>query len=130
MDDQRRSDDQERPPLWTGHLVLYGSDPRRSGAFYEKLGMRPIAVLDAFAVMELRGGTHLVVRNDPNGGNQAAAFDFMVEDLDATREVWEAMGVEVSSIDKDEKGLHRIFTVTDPDGNKIVVNDSHVVGVV
>jgi catechol 2,3-dioxygenase-like lactoylglutathione lyase family enzyme len=130
VNEQNRSEDLERPPLWTGHLVLYGVDPQRSGAFYEKLGMRPIAVMEAFAVMELRGGTHLVVRNDPNAGNQAAPFDLMVEDLDATREAWEGMGVEVSPIGKDERGLHNIFTVTDPDGNTIIVNDSHVVGVV
>jgi catechol 2,3-dioxygenase-like lactoylglutathione lyase family enzyme len=120
VDDQNKTDDQERPPLWTGHLVLYGADSHRSGAFYEKLGMRPIAVMDPFAVMELRGGTHLVVRHDPDHGHEAAAFDLMVEDLDATREAWEAMGVEVSSIDKDDRGLHRVFTVTDPDGNTII----------
>ena len=33
--------DDERPPIWTGHLVLYSTDPKRSGAFYEKLGLRP-----------------------------------------------------------------------------------------
>ena len=42
-----------RPPIWTGHLVLYGRDPRRSGAFYEKIGFRPVGIMDPFAVMEL-----------------------------------------------------------------------------
>lgn len=120
----------ERPPLWTGHLVLYGRDPHRSGQFYEKLGMRPIAIMDPFAVMELRGGTHLVIRHDPDAQGVEAPFDLMVEDLDATRESWESMGFPVSPISKDERGLHRIFRVTDPDGNTIVVNDSHVEGVV
>jgi hypothetical protein len=36
----------------------------------------------------------------------------------------------VSDIGKDTLGIHRVFTLTDPDGNSIVVNDSHVVGVV
>jgi catechol 2,3-dioxygenase-like lactoylglutathione lyase family enzyme len=130
VDERDPSENEERPPLWTGHLILYGTDPHRSGSFYEKLGMRPIAVMDAFAVMELRGGTHIVVRKDPNAEGAAAPFDLMVEDLDATREAWESMGVEVSAVGKDELGNHRVFTVTDPDGNTIIVNDSHVVGVV
>jgi predicted enzyme related to lactoylglutathione lyase len=120
----------ERPPLWTGHLVLYGRDPHRSGEFYEKIGMRPIAVMDPFAVMEMRGGTHLVIRQDPNAQGAEAPFDLMVEDLDATRESWESMGFSVSEIDKDDRGIHRMFIVTDPDGNTIVVNDSHVEGIV
>jgi len=120
----------ERPPLWTGHLVLYGQDPHRSGQFYEKLGMRPIAIMDPFAVMELRGGTHLVIRKDPDAKGGEAPFDLMVEDLDATREAWEAMGFSVSEITKDDRDIHRIFVVTDPDGNTIVVNDSHVEGIV
>lgn len=118
----------ERPPVWTGHLVLYGRDPERSGGFYEKLGFRPVAVMDAFAVMELRGGTHMVVRRDEGATGRPADFDLMVEDLDATREAWQAMGVTVSDVTRDELGIHRVFTVTDPDGNTIVVNDSHVVG--
>jgi catechol 2,3-dioxygenase-like lactoylglutathione lyase family enzyme len=120
----------ERPPIWTGHLVLYGRDPERSGSFYEKLGFRPVAVMEPFAVMELRGGTHLVVRRDEDAKGGPAEFDLMVEDLDATRESWEDMGVAVSEIGVDDRGLHRVFTVTDPDGNTIVVNNSHVVGVV
>jgi catechol 2,3-dioxygenase-like lactoylglutathione lyase family enzyme len=119
---------EERPALWTGHLVLRGTDPGRSGAFYEKLGMRPVFVRGDFAIMELRGGTHLVIRKDPESPGEPAAFDFMVEDLDGTHEAWAAMGVEVSAIARDERDIHWMFTVTDPDGNTVVVNDSHVVG--
>lgn len=121
-----QSDD--RPPVWVGHVVLYGADPQLSGAFYEKLGFRPVAVMDPFAVMELRGGTHLVVRRDSKAAGEPARFDLMVEDLDATRDAWLAMGIAVSVIRQDERKIHRLFTVTDPDGNTIIVNDSHVVG--
>jgi catechol 2,3-dioxygenase-like lactoylglutathione lyase family enzyme len=110
--------------------VLYGRDPERSGAFYEKLGFRPVAIMESFAVMELRGGTHLVVRRDANATGGPADFDLMVEDLEATRQSWNAMGVTVSEIENSDNGIHKIFTVTDPDGNAIVVNDSHVVGIV
>jgi catechol 2,3-dioxygenase-like lactoylglutathione lyase family enzyme len=108
--------------------VLYSEDPKDSGEFYEKLGFRPVAIMDEIAVMELRGGTHLVIRRQRDGEGRAADFDLMVEDLDATWQAWSADGVTVSEIEKDERAIHRIFTVTDPDGNTIVVNDSHVVG--
>ena len=123
-------DAQEKPHVWTGHIVLYGRDSHRSGNFYEKLGFRPVAVRDPWAVMELRGGTHLVVRLDPDAEGKPADFDLMVEDLQATREAWQAMGVPVSEIGKDDMGRHDMFVVTDPDGNTIEVKDSHVVGVV
>lgn len=118
----------ERPPLWTGHLVLYSRDPKRAGAFYGQLGLRKVAVLEDFAVLELRGGTHLVVRRDPEARGGPAPFDLMVEDLDAIHRAWGEAGLAVSEVTKDERAIHRIFTVTDPDGNTVVVNDSHVVG--
>ena len=122
--------DTDRPPIWTGHVVLYSLEPSRSGAFYERLGLRAVAVMDDFAVMELRGGTHLVIRRSTGDGvgERAAGFDLMVDDLDAAWQAWSADGVKVSEIGKDERAIHRVFTVTDPDGNTIVVNDSHVVG--
>jgi catechol 2,3-dioxygenase-like lactoylglutathione lyase family enzyme len=118
----------ERPPVWTGHLVLTSRDPERAANFYEKLGFRTVAVMEGLGVMELRGGTHLVIRGDPAADAGPAGFDLMVEDLDATREAWSAMGVEVTAIGKDERGIHRSFTVTDADGHTLTVNDSHVVG--
>ncbi len=117
-----------RPAVWTGHLVVHGTDPARSSAFYANLGMRTVAVMGDVAVMELRGGTHLVVRKDPAARGAPAGFDLMVEDLDATHRAWASKGLAVSEITRDERGIHRIFTVSDPDGNAIVVNDSHVVG--
>ena len=55
-----------RPAVWTGHLVVSGKDLAASASFYEAIGMRKVAVLDEVAIFELRGGTHLVVRKDPN----------------------------------------------------------------
>jgi len=117
-----------RPPIWVGHIRLTCGDVERSSNFYEKLGFRPVAVMTGIAVMELRGGTHIVLAADPDAGAQPAAFDLMVEDLDAAREDWSSMGVTVSDIEKGP--IHRAFIVRDPDGNSITVNDSHVVGVV
>lgn len=118
----------QRPSVWTGHLVLHGADAERSARFYEAIGMRRIAVMSPFAIMELRGGTHLVVRITDGPQPAPAPFDLMVDDLDAARDRFAAAGIPMGEVARDERGNHRQFVVTDPDGNTIVVNDSHVVG--
>src|SRR5262245_13978221 len=90
--------DRERPPVWTGHVVAYAPDPIATAAFYEAIGMRRVAVLPDFAVMELRGGTHLVVRRDPDHVGAPLEWDLMVEDVAATRAAWSAAGLEVTEI--------------------------------
>ena len=55
-----------RPAVWTGHLVIAGKDLAASTKFYEAIGMREVAIMDEVAIFELRGGTHLVVRKDPD----------------------------------------------------------------
>ncbi len=115
-----------RPAVWTGHLVVTGKDPAASASFYEDIGMRKVAILDEVAIFELRGGTHLVVRKDPNPKPGPANWDLMVEDIAATHADWTSKGLTVSPIEKGP--IHEAFTVTDPDGNTIEVNSSHVIG--
>lgn len=115
-----------RPAVWTGHLVVTGKDPTASASFYEDIGMRKVAILEEVAIFELRGGTHLVVRKDPNPEPGPASWDLMVEDIAATHADWTGKGLTVSPIEKGP--IHEAFTVTDPDGNTIEVNSSHVVG--
>ena len=116
----------ERPPVWTGHLVIAGKDPAASASFYSDIGMREVAILDEVAIFELRGGTHLVVRKDPDARGGIADWDLMVDDIHATRADWASKGLAVSPVEKGP--IHEAFTVTDPDGNVIQVNSSHVVG--
>jgi catechol 2,3-dioxygenase-like lactoylglutathione lyase family enzyme len=116
----------ERPPLWTGHVVLYVRDTKAAADFWEKLGLRRVAATDTFAILEMRGGTHLAIRRSDEPAGGPAGWDLMVDDLDATHAAWSAAGVPVGELDRDP--FHRIFTVTDADGNSVVVHDSHVVG--
>jgi len=88
--------------------------------------MRQVAILDEVAIFELRGGTHLVVRKDPNPAGGPASWDLMVDDIAATHADWTRRGLDVTDITKGP--IHEQFTVTDPDGNIIEVNSSHVVG--
>ena len=123
------SDGDGRPPVWTGHVVLYTADTERAVSFYEQLGLRRVAVMDTFAVLEMRGGTHLALRRDPEKvAPGPAPWDLMVEDLDASHAAWTTAGLTPGAIEKNP--IHRSFEITDPDGNVLTVNDSHVVGVV
>jgi catechol 2,3-dioxygenase-like lactoylglutathione lyase family enzyme len=116
-----------RPGVWAGHIVLQTRDTAVAARFYERIGMRPVEVGEHFAVLEMRGGTHLVILYDPEHVEPGAVgWDLMVEDLDAAHDEWQAEGLEVTVIV--DGSPHRSFEVTDPDGHVLVVRDSHVVG--
>jgi catechol 2,3-dioxygenase-like lactoylglutathione lyase family enzyme len=119
---------QARPSIWIGHAVLNVSDIDRSADFWAALGMREIERNPRIAVLELRGGTHLVLVPGvaPNDTDVDAPFDLMVDDLDATHANWEARGLDVSTIERGR--IHDAFTLRDPDGYRVTVNSSHVVG--
>ena len=86
--------------------------------------MREIEVNDDVAVLEMRGGLHLIiVRGEPA---PRAAFDLMVDDLEATHFDWAARGLSVAEISS--VAFHETFTVTDPSGTTVTVNSSHVIG--
>src|SRR6185369_3467251 len=107
-----------RPPLWTGHVFLYSADLAASARFYETLGMRTVAVFEQLAAMEMRGGTHLVIRYDPDKvAPGRVGWDLMVDDIDATHDKWQADGVPVTDIVMESP--HRVFEVTDPEDHVV-----------
>jgi len=114
-----------RPPVWIGHALLRVSDLGRSAQWWTGIGMREVERNEHVVVLELRGGTHLVlVPGNPDTGD--APFDLMVDDLEATHREWADLGVDVSDIARGR--IHNAFTATDPDGYAVTVNSSHVVG--
>jgi catechol 2,3-dioxygenase-like lactoylglutathione lyase family enzyme len=115
-----------RPPVWVGHVVLPVGELNRSADYWRGLGMREIVRNPHVAVLELRGGTHLVLVPGTPPGDADAPFDLMVDDLDATRARWEADGLEPSAVEHGT--IHASFTVRDPDGYRVTVNSSHVMG--
>ena len=114
--------------MWIGHEVLRVSDLERSVAFWREIGMREVERNENVAVLELRGGTHLVlVPGSPTDDNDDdAPFDLMVDDLETTHEQWHSRGLDPSPIERGR--IHSAFSVRDPDGYKVTVNSSHVVG--
>jgi hypothetical protein len=91
--------------------------------------MRPVAVSEHFAAVEMRGGTHLAIHHNPQQVVvDSVPWDLMVEDIDLTHDKWQAEGLPVTDVVKDDQSPHRRFEVTDPDGHVLVVRDTHVTG--
>ena len=116
----------EKPPVWVGHIELSVSNFRDSYRFFKFLGMRRVVRLPGLAVLELRGGTHLVLQRDKAAEPVAASFDLMVEDLDAQHAALVAGGYAPGTIKKSR--IHRRFEVHEPSGHTITFFDNHVIG--
>jgi catechol 2,3-dioxygenase-like lactoylglutathione lyase family enzyme len=114
----------ERPRVWVGHITLRTPDIPGTRDFMLKLGMRPIAGGDDFAVLELRGGTHLILLPAEAPASGTAYFDLMVDDLQATHEQLHSLGLAPSPIEKGR--IHSSFTVAAPSGHTITFNSTHV----
>ncbi len=114
----------ERPDVWIGHVDLPTTDVEKSRDCLLKLGCRPIADLDGISILELRGGTHLVLIPSKDALPEAAPFDLMVEDLEATHRKLTELGLSPSDISSGR--IHSSFTVVDPSGQSVVFNSTHV----
>ena len=113
-----------RPGVWIGHVELPTQDVKTMSEFKVQLGMRLLMEGDEFAILELRGGTHLVLTNCDEPTSGEAPFDLMVEDLDASYERIRALNYVTSEIESGE--IHSSFTVTAPSGHTIKFNSNHV----
>jgi catechol 2,3-dioxygenase-like lactoylglutathione lyase family enzyme len=116
----------DRPPVWVGHLVVTAPDVAAASAFWKALGMRLVAQQEDFAVLELRGGTHLVVVATTTADPGEIPFDVMVDDLEGAHKRFQDGGLDPTPIRPGD--IHSSFTITDPAGRPVTVNSSHVVG--
>lgn len=123
----KRADDR-RPPVWVGHVFLQSADVAAADAFWTRVGMRPIARGDDFAVLELRGGTHLLLLASearvPAG--TPCPFDIMVEDLEAAHARYRELGFAPSELVRGS--IHDSFRLVDPNGYVVTIQSSHVSG--
>jgi len=108
-------------------VVLETNRLEETESFMRKLGMRPIVKRAEVAVLELRGGTHLVLLPKPEVAPGAARFDLMVEDLRATHERFTSLGLEPTPIERTSPE-HESFSVREPAGHIITFYSNHVSG--
>jgi len=115
-----------RPPVWIGHVVLETDRLAETEQFMRTIGMRSVVHRPEVAVLELRGGTHLVL-TPGKGAPVDAPFDLMVEDLDATHQHFIELGLDPTPIGT-ASANHRTFSVREPAGNVITFISNHVSG--
>jgi hypothetical protein len=118
----------QRPPVAVGHVRLTVTDVGGAARWLETVGLRPIVTRDELAVLELRGGTHVVVRHSeqPPASGTGAPFDLMVDDVDATHRDYAEKGLSPSPIRRGR--IHDSFDLAGPDGWAFTVNSSHASG--
>ena len=116
-----------RPPVWVGHVVLETDRLAETEQFMRTIGMRSVVSRPNMAVLELRGGTHLVLTPSKGAIPGDAPFDLMVEDLEATHQRFIELGLDPTPIGT-ASANHRTFSVREPAGNVITFFSSHVSG--
>jgi catechol 2,3-dioxygenase-like lactoylglutathione lyase family enzyme len=132
------------PAVAFGHFVMKVNDINISYQFFTDLGLRPCGIFSDLAIIELRGGTHILLlsRNDElpfslsssQLGQRGAFFneqlDLMIDgksrrDLELYRTTLMEKGLSVDAIAQDQFFGHDYFQLADPDGNGITVYTSH-----
>ena len=114
-----------RPRLAVGHVNLEVDDVGDAYAFFVRHGMRDIFKGEDFAVLELRGGTHLVLSRAKGTieAGRNAPFDLMVDDIDEARAEFTSTGVTATDITRGR--IHDTFQIEGPSGYRFAVTSSH-----
>jgi catechol-2,3-dioxygenase len=132
--------------LSVAHLVFKVADLKSSCQFYSNLGIPPFAIDEQVAIIELRGGTHLILLEvDQMAGEDVAQsltgqfhkrfseqFDLMIKgkglnELKKYRLELISRGIAAGEIPDETFFGHHLFCVKDPDGNGITIYTSHAV---
>jgi catechol 2,3-dioxygenase-like lactoylglutathione lyase family enzyme len=132
------------PAAAFGHFILKVNDIDVSYQFFTKLGLRPFGKFPDLAIIELRGGTHILLFNKngelppsltsshlgQRGASLSERLDLMIEgksrsDLELYRATLMENGLLVDPIAQDKIFGHNYFQLADPDGNGITVYTSH-----
>jgi catechol-2,3-dioxygenase len=132
--------------LAVAHLVFKVADLKRSCQFYSNLGIPPFAIDGKVALIELRGGTHLLLLEvDQPAGEEIAEsltgqfhnrfseqFDLMIKgkgrnELENYRSELIGRGIAAGEIPDETFFGHYLFCIKDPDGNGITIYTSHAI---
>ena len=130
--------------LAVGHLVFKVTNLESSCEFYSNLGIPPFTIEERVAIIELRGGTHLILLEvDQLAGEGVAEsltgqfherfseqFDLMIKgkglnELEKYRSELISRGIAAGEIPDETFFGHHLFCIKDPDGNGITIYTSH-----
>ena len=132
--------------LAVAHLVFKVADLKCSCEFYSNLGVPPFFIDEEIAIIELRGGTHLILLSVDSMAGEGIAesltgqfhkrfseqFDLMIEgkgldELKRFRLELISRGVAAGEIPDEMFFGHYLFCAKDPDGNGITIYTSHAI---
>jgi catechol-2,3-dioxygenase len=132
--------------LAVGHLAFKVSDLKSSCQFYANLGIPPFAIEERVAIIELRGGTHLLLLEVDQLAAEGIAqsltgqfhkrfseqFDLMIKgkDLNELKQYRLELinrGIAAGEIPDETFFGHHLFCIKDPDGNGITIYTSHAI---
>ena len=133
--------------LAVAHLVFKVADLKSSCQFYSNLGIPPFFTDEEVAIIELRGGTHLILLSVDSMAGEGIAesltgqfherfseqFDLMIEgksldELKKYRLELISRGIAAGEIPDETYFGHHLFCIKDPDGNGITIYTSHEMG--
>ena len=132
--------------LAVAHLVFKVTDLKSSCQFYSNLGLPPFAIEEKVAIIELCGGTHLLLLEvDQLAGEDveesltgqfhkrfSEQFDLMIKgkglnELKKYRLELISRGIAAGEIPDETFFGHYLFCIKDPDGNGITIYTSHAI---
>jgi len=130
--------------LAVAHLVFKVVDLKRSCEFYSNLGIPAFFSDQEVAIIELHGGTHLILLSVDSMAGEGIAesltgqfhkrfseqFDLMIEgkgldELKKYRSEIISRGIAAGEIPDETFFGHHLFCIKDPDGNGITIYTSH-----
>jgi catechol-2,3-dioxygenase len=130
--------------LAVAHLVFKVANLESSCEFYSNLGIPPFTSEERVAIIELRGGTHLLLLEVDHLAGQGVAesltgqfherfseqFDLMIKgkglnELKKYRLELISRGIAAGEIPDETFFGHHLFCIKDPDGNGITIYTSH-----
>src|ERR1700693_4315017 len=134
------------PELAVAHLVFKVADLKSSCQFYSNLGLPPFYIEEKLAIIELRGGTHLVLLSvdEPAGEDVAESltgqfhkrfseqFDLMIKgkglnELKKYRLELISRGITAGEIPDETFFGHHLFWIKDTDEHGITIYTSHAI---
>ncbi len=111
-----------RPDISIGHVGLGVKDVSDAVAFFKLVGGRDLMHSARMAIIELRGGTHMILRQDFEAQTYAG-FDLMVDDIQSLWDRLVAAGYRPSPLRSG--GIHSSFDVIGPSGLLLEFTSSH-----
>lgn len=122
--EQQADTNPERLPRFAiGHMSMAAKDVALLTDFYTSIGMRLVIDMGRASIVELRGGTHLILQSGRPG---EGSLDLIVDDIDDTHQVLQVAGAAVSPIRRGSP--HDSFSASDPEGNAIQIHSTHATG--